>query len=352
MSDSAVSLACAALYAAAGFCVFLIILNRFIGVMREGRAKKALTLFLLMVFGIVPSATGWLLPHLPWVAIPVAVLAAVSVGEGRRFVLRRRYAGSLPVGSVPHAGPLGLPITTTRLDRHRYQLVLPAWQGPPFRIVHLTDLHVTRRLPFEYFEDAMRATEQEAPDFVFMTGDFLNHAEDIEAVRRLLRPVGRLGTFAVLGNHDYWTDPELLRRVVVDAGVTLLDGNTVEMRLGDSSLLISGWDHPWSRHALPRPECPSGSAHLLLSHYPDNIFAAAETGVHAMFAGHHHGGQIRIPFLGAVIVPSSYGRLFDHGHYEVHGTHLFVPAGVGASEPVLRLYCAPDLFVVDVLGKH
>jgi hypothetical protein len=58
----------------------------------------------------------------------------------------------------------------------------------------------------------------------------------------------------------------------------------------------------------------------------------------------------RLPFLGSIVVPSLYGRRFDHGHFVVNSTHLFVSSGIGVSSPQFRLYCRPDIFVVDVLA--
>ena len=90
---------------------------------------------------------------------------------------------------------------------------------------------------------------------------------------------------------------------------------------------------------------------LVLTHTPDNIYELSGPGVTAVFAGHYHAGQIRIPLLGSLVVPSAYGRLFDHGHFVVNGTHLFVTAGVGAAVPPFRVYCQPDVFIVDIRGR-
>ena len=91
---------------------------------------------------------------------------------------------------------------------------------------------------------------------------------------------------------------------------------------------------------------------LMLTHTPDNVYRLSRLGFAAIFAGHYHGGQIRIPGLGSLVVPSKYGRRFDHGHFVVNNTHLFVTAGVGSAEPPLRLWCQPDVFIVDVEGQH
>jgi predicted MPP superfamily phosphohydrolase len=68
-----------------------------------------------------------------------------------------------------------------------------------------------------------------------------------------------------------------------------------------------------------------------------------------VFAGHYHAGQFRIPYIGSVVVPSTYGRRFDHGHFIVNGTHLFATSGIGVAVLPFRIYCQPDIFIVDVM---
>ena len=86
----------------------------------------------------------------------------------------------------------------------------------------------------------------------------------------------------------------------------------------------------------------------MLSHTPDNVFRLAERGASLVFSGHTHGGQIRLPGFGSVVVPSRFGGLFDEGHFQVDGTELFVSTGIGADMPILRIYCQPQILVVDL----
>ena len=98
------------------------------------------------------------------------------------------------------------PFTTTDLVCHRYRISLPDWHGPSFRIAHLTDLHVHPNLPTEYYHQVLCAVEQAEPDLAFFIGDFITNLNSVPKLREVLRPVGKLGTFAVLGNHDSWVD--------------------------------------------------------------------------------------------------------------------------------------------------
>ena len=167
----------------------------------------------------------------------------------------------------------------------------------------------------------------------------------------MIRPIAERGDYAVLGNHDHWTDPEQIQALLArkghpDAGEHVrgrieLDGQPIQ---------LIGCDYGGFAD-IRIPEIPSRPVlKLVLCHTPDAIYELARAGADAVFSGHNHAGQARIPWLGPLIVPSRLGRLFDHGHFVVEGAHLFVSSGVGAATPPLRFYCQPDIFVVDVAG--
>jgi len=88
-----------------------------------------------------------------------------------------------------------------------------------------------------------------------------------------------------------------------------------------------------------------------LSHTADNIYQLSSAGALAVFSGHYHAGQAKLPWYGPVVIPSKYGRLFDHGHFKIDDTHLFVTAGVGAAFPPFRIYCEPEIIIVDLVAE-
>jgi predicted MPP superfamily phosphohydrolase len=87
---------------------------------------------------------------------------------------------------------------------------------------------------------------------------------------------------------------------------------------------------------------PHGSLRVLLSHSPDLFYKARNWGVDLMFAGHNHGGQIRLPFVGAVFVPSLFSRRFDRGFFHGKQTLLYVNEGIAGMHPV-RYGCPPEV---------
>lgn len=353
-NGEAVRLVAIGLFVAAAACVYLYVLNRSLIQLRDNRHKS----WLIRVGGLLSvtlsAALGYLAAGTPWLFLPVAVLLVTAAGEARRWLIRRRCAGAAPVAQEAAPVRLSVPNTTTDLAVRRYEMAVPGWRGPRLRIAHISDLHLNSHLPLAYFEDAVRRVAAAGPDLIFYTGDYITHVEFIDLAPRVLALArGRLGTFGVLGNHDYWADPAVVAEVVRSAGVTLLGGECVRIPAGEGgTVLLTGCESPWSHRPLPSGCAPAdGELPLMLTHTPDNIYALSRLGYAAIFAGHYHAGQIRLPGLGPLVVPSRYGRRFDHGHFVVHGTHLFVTAGVGSAEPPVRLWCQPDVFIVDVRGE-
>jgi predicted MPP superfamily phosphohydrolase len=162
-------------------------------------------------------------------------------------------------------------------------------------------------------------------------------------------PKARLGSYAVLGNHEYWAGcADAMRAALARAGVVAVSGRC--QTVPDGSLRVCGTEAPWGPD-YDRPPASPAIPTVALSHTPDNVYELAERGADVVFAGHTHGGQLRLPLLGALIVPSRYGRRFDRGRFDLERTHLFVSAGVGADAPALRLWCRPELVVVDLQGR-
>ena len=339
------------LYGLAGLCVFLILLNRFLIHIPDSRAKICATILAFLTITGGSMICGLLFYRTLWFFCPLAVLCLILMGEARRIFIRNSCAGSMPVGSKPHDTDLANPLTTTDVTIHRYEVRLPHWNGERLRIVHLTDLHVRSGLNAEYYNQVFELAEQTQPDLAVFTGDFVSRLDALPELREVLRPIGRVETFAVLGNHDYWVDAESVGRALKDSGLRLLSNESAIVTIKGREVVVTGYDYPWGKTEASNIPSSNGAIHLALSHTPDNIYRLSDSRMDIVFSGHYHAGQIRLPFLGSIVIPSVYGRRFDHGHFVVNGTHLFVPSGIGASNPPLRIYCRPDIFVVDILGE-
>ncbi len=351
MGASFLQLGSAVLYGAAGFCVFLMLLNRVLILMPDSKRKAPL---ILVVFPLIVGSAavfGFFFDRPPWILIPVALLCFVLLGEIRRSFIRRSCAGSGPVDTIPHKAQITSPITTTDLVTHRYEVTHSKWSGSPLRVVHLTDFHVHTSLPLEYYQRVVTLAEQAKPNLLVFTGDFVTDLDALPKLQEVLRPLAKLGTHAVLGNHDYWAGADAVRKVVLESGLRLLSNESVIVSIDGTDIAISGCDYPWGTSEKSIPSQKDDMLHIVLSHTPDNIYRISKSSADFVFSGHYHAGQIRIPLLGPIVVPSVYGRRFDHGHFVVNDTHLFVAAGIGAANPPVRIYCQPDIFIVDILAS-
>ena len=237
----------------------------------------------------------------------------------------------------------------------RASVALPRWPAgaKPVRVALLSDIHLG---DFATGPDRLRRIVAQVnalrPDLVVLAGDFIagHEPQDAEAAPGLAE-LGRLraplGVVAVLGNHDYWTDPRAVRRVLERAGATVLD-NAATRR---GPLAVGGLDDLVTRHAdLPatlRAMERAGGARLLVSHSPD-IAPALPPGVPLLLAGHTHCGQVWVPFLGPPVDVSRYGARYRCGLVREGGRLTVVTAGTGTSVLPLRFGVPPDLWVVTV----
>ena len=325
--------------------VFLVVSNRTLLFLRDGPLKTALVGLTLVGLGAVAVLAGLAIGDSWWVFAPLAIVLLLALGELRRWALRRGYRASPPVDEPPAPTPWCRPVTTTELAVRRYRV--PA--AGRLRVAHVSDLHYGDSLPEAYYREVMDRAAEAEPDLLLLTGDFVTEARFADQLPALLgRARGRFGTFAVLGNHDYWADATRVRAALSEAGVDLIGDGYRRVRVGDArEVTLFGCEAPWSKRARVDPPPDTARPRIALTHTPDNVYDLSAAGADAIFCGHTHAGQGRLPGLGSVAVPSRYGRRFDHGHFRVNGAHLFVTAGIGAVGAPLRLYCPPDLFVVD-----
>lgn len=229
----------------------------------------------------------------------------------------------------------------------------PAGQAP-VRVAWLADFHVQGPdMPPERLARIVEQVNAQHPDLVLLGGDFVGDrtlgsqypTAEIVAPLRGLR--SRLGTIAVLGNHDYWRNGPEVRAALTRIGVRVLANQAVQA----GPLVIGGLDDPRTDHnrdnetyaamrALP-------GARVLLSHGPDP-FATLPPDIGLMLAGHTHCGQIRLPLYGALTTDSAYGERYACGFIEENGRKLIVTAGLGASILPLRLGAPPDFWMVTI----
>ena len=231
-----------------------------------------------------------------------------------------------------------------RLRKVECELAIPGL--PPgldgLNIVQVSDLHFTHAFRREFFEAVADEAARWDADLVTFTGDLLDDPGTMEWVEPVLsRLRGRLGQYAILGNHDHRLRPGRARRALRRAGFEDLEGRWSTIDVDGTTLALGGTSEPWGPK-LDYRGMPEAGFRLLLSHSPDQFPRAASGGVDLVLAGHNHGGQIRLPVLGPILMPSRYSRHFDRGFFRSGRSLLYVSQGVAGKHPI-RYGCSPEI---------
>lgn len=336
-----------------GLVLFLFSINRLLSFL-SNVVQKSVLMPLLFIASL--SLFGWLgwwaTSELGWIS-PILMLGCLGIGGAYTRQIELAYHAKPADKNEGPKPSIWHPVTTHSLQTLYYKVELAKELPFPVRIVHISDLHANQRLGMDYYQKVMDQVRDLRADILVWTGDYVSNSSKLGLLEELLQdlPAG-LGSFAVLGNHDYWAGKAGITRVLEAAGLQMLSRQPVRVALDDeTTLVISGCEMPWSKTPCRIASPGAGEISIVLSHSADSIYSFCEAGADLVFSGHFHAGQIQLPWIGPLVVPSKFGRRFYHGHFRINHTHLFVSAGVGASTPYVRIYCPPDIIVVDLHSK-
>ena len=220
-----------------------------------------------------------------------------------------------------------------------------------FRITQLTDIHHSRILGLDEVRRVVALAQQTKSDMFVLTGDYTT------TYRRFIEPCAEAlaslnapeGVWAVLGNHDHYTDPELTTRALQRQHISVLNNAHTTLQRGSDALQLSGIDD-WSWNATDWPRAFNGlkpaMPTILLSHQPTVLDLEQTQNVSLILSGHTHGGQVRIPFLGAPVRYASNDLKYDRGLFRRGATQLYVSSGTGVIGLPVRLGVRPEIAVL------
>jgi len=216
-----------------------------------------------------------------------------------------------------------------------------AWDG--LSILHVSDLHLCGIPDRIFYETVLDRCVATPTDLVAVTGDILDSPDHYDWIAPVLsRLRWNVAAFAVLGNHDAWLDVPRIKLEVERAGIQMIGGRWQQRDVRGEPLVVMGNEVPWIGTAPNLGDCPEGVFRLCLSHSPDTLPWAKVNRIDLMLAGHNHGGQVRLPLIGPVLVPSRYSRRYDCGTFFEAPTLLYVSSGLGGTYP-LRWNCRPEV---------
>jgi predicted MPP superfamily phosphohydrolase len=255
-------------------------------------------------------------------------------------------------------GVWSLIIEPNRLVIHRETISLgrSGAQLNGLSIAVLSDIHAgSPSVNEEKLREIVARTNELNPYFVVILGDFMVRdnwsnqpiePEVIASILKDLRPQGYV--YAVLGNHDWWYDGNRVREALEKNGIKVLENEVAAVVDPDSRLWLAGLADAWTRPIdleTTLAQIPQGHTVIALSHNPD-VFTKIPPSVALTLAGHTHGGQVNLPLLGRLVVPSAYGQRFAAGHIEEEGRHLFVTTGIGTSVFPIRFRVPPEIVLL------
>jgi predicted MPP superfamily phosphohydrolase len=240
--------------------------------------------------------------------------------------------------------------------------------GSHLRIVQISDLHVERLSRRERNLPALVA--ELAPDLIVLTGDFLStsYNDDPQALADLRTVLEQLqapaGIYAVWGTIEVDL-PHLLRPLLDELGIVVLEEGVARVPRGDEKatdpdLWLVGLSctrdlaDAGARLRALLGELPPEAFSLLLYHTPDLMPQAAALGIDLYLAGHTHGGQWRVPGLGAILTSSQHWKRYEAGLYHEGDTTLYVSRGLGMEgfgTPRARFFCPPEVVSITLCGE-
>jgi predicted MPP superfamily phosphohydrolase len=283
---------------------------------------------------------------------------------------RRRFLGqsAIALSATPFiAGTYGLFYGRLNLEtthqRIKLQRLPKAFEG--FRIVQLSDLHISPFMSAEEIRRYVAIANQLKGDLVVLTGDFLTY--DPSAQRAVVQALSALkapyGVFGCLGNHEYMTETEeSITRLFATAQIRILRQERVAVQSHDGTLNLIGIDYQQARfsrdhdgHLVDRYMEGSeklvmpGTANILLNHNPNAFDRAAELSIDLMLTGHTHGGQLSLESVHRGLCFSRLATPYVRGWYEKAGSQLYVNRGIGTIGFPIRVGAPPEISALELV---
>ena len=258
---------------------------------------------------------------------------------------------------------IGFFVTPDELVLNRVNLSVNHWDKKHnnLKIAIISDIHAGA--PFinsKKLEKIVELTNKEKPDLILLPGDFVEKGviggkfvRPEPIVKTLSKLNSKYGVVAVLGNHDWDYNGKKVTLALENEKIHVLENSAKELIINGKPLWIGGLADLTMR--LPDIETTlnkikSNSSILLLSHNPD-VFPFVPDKVSLTNSGHTHGGQVKLPFVGRLIVPSEFGQRYAAGHINENNKDLYVSAGIGTSRIPVRFDVLPEIVILTLKSK-
>jgi predicted MPP superfamily phosphohydrolase len=225
-----------------------------------------------------------------------------------------------------------------------------------FRITQLTDIHHSKILGIDEVQRVVNLAQQTKPDMFVLTGDYAT------SYRRFIEPCAEAlstlnapeGVWAVLGNHDHYTDPELTTRALERQHIAVLNNKNTILQRGPDAIQLSGVDD-WTWGGADWIKAFAGLNNkrptILLSHQPSVLDFEEVKNVSLILSGHTHGGQITLPWLGAPARFATKDLRYAQGLFKYGDVQLYVSSGTGVIGLPVRFGVRPEIAILRLRRK-
>ena len=228
----------------------------------------------------------------------------------------------------------------------------PVFDG--FKVVHITDIHLGQWISIERLKGVMNLVNQQNPDVVAITGDFVSYAIDhlidgLTSCLSILEP--NIASIAVLGNHDHWLGADKIRKSLSDSNIIDVSNSVYTLEREGAMLNFAGVDSVMldkNRLDVVMDKLPDSGPAILLAHEPDFADISSTTGRFSLqISGHSHGGQFLIPGIGTFIRGSQFLK-YPAGKYKVGDMIQYTNRGLGTNIFWIRINCPPEITVFNL----
>ena len=272
------------------------------------------------------------------------------------------------VGTGAATAAAGMALYAGEIARHELDItnrtflianLPPAFHG--YRMVQISDIHLDEFTEPSFLERIIRHIDALTPDVVLLTGDFVTlgsftFVTSTHAAHRcaeLLSTIKCPLRYAILGNHDVGVGAPLVIDALQSNGIPVLVNQHIPLERNGSRIWLCGAEDPGTSRPdlnLTIPKTPDGPV-ILMAHEPDYADIVVKHPrfplIDLMLSGHSHGGQIRLPFMGPLVLPPM-GKKYPEGHYQFHQMQLYVNRGIGTVGLPFRLNCPPEITVITL----
>ncbi len=219
-----------------------------------------------------------------------------------------------------------------------------------FKIIHLSDIHHSPFTSLDHVIRTVKVANRLRPDMFLLTGDYVSHER--EYIGPVAAELGKLkskyGTYACLGNHDHWTDADLVTHLFRGEGINMLVNEGLRVDARGASFWLAGVDDYMvgltDVAAALKGSYPD-ELKILLAHNPIIFRQAVRAGIDLTLSGHTHGGQIKIRDQEKRILPR---RKFTSGLYERKSSQLYITRGIGTVVVPMRYQCPPEISLLEL----